>query len=337
MNPVWKKWLDVAVFVVVATSGAFFAATGKGSGREMTVAAVTRADDGRRRIDEALDQENYDRTEGATILAALRGQGKVIMNDWRRTPTAATPKGLVFYHPATLEDVRTGREAEIRLLPPLSVSARAEQGSISVAWSSNDRTTAAIAEYVVYRRDETNPEREMARVAGDMTTFVDTSVKPGVVYFYCIAARSSEPALVGVGKDVSEKSEPVSERAQRDFEIKLVRADIATQSGRFLVRRIIDGVWHEKEFDAKAGDAIGATDAGSLIDYSTACRVIDLRIVAEVANEVREDVVFAADGSVIVEAGQVKKKAVQVPRERRFLVGAFTNELGEREELRVIQ
>lgn len=337
MNPVWKKWLDVAVFVVVAVSGALFVATGKGSGREMTDAAVARADDGRRKIDSALDQENYDRTEGAAILGSLQGQGKVIMNEWRRPPTSATPKGLVFYHPATLEDVRTGREAEIRLLPPLSVSARAEQGLISVSWSTNDRTTAAIAEYVVYRRGEKDSEKELARVTGDVTTYVDTSVKPGVVYFYCVAARSNEPALVGVGKDVSEKSEPVSERAQRDFEIKLLRADIATQSGRFLVRRIIDGVWHEKEFDAKAGEAIGATDAGSLIDYSTSCRVIDLRIAADVANEVREDVVFAADGSVIVEAGQVKKKAVQVPRERRFLVGAFTNELGEREELRVNQ
>lgn len=337
MDPALKKWLDVAVFGVVLSLGALFVATGKGSGREMTNAAVARADEGRKQIEEALERENYDRTDGAEILAGLRGQGKVIMNDWRRPATTAAPKGLAFYHPATLEDVRTGREAEIRLLPPQSVTARAEQGFITVGWSANERTTAAIVEHILYRRTETEPEREIARVAGDVTTHVDIAVKPGVVYFYCVAARSSEAALVGVGKDVSEKSEPVSERAQRDFEIKLLRADIATQSGRFLVRRIIDGVWHEKEFDAKAGQPIGSTDAGSLIDYSTSCRVIDLRIVAEVANEVREDVVFAADGSVIVEGGQVKKKAVQVPRERRFLVGAFTNELGEREEIRVVQ
>lgn len=335
MKAKWTKSADVVALAVALVAAVVVIAKGAGTGREASHRAVEAARGATAKIDSSLQRDIYSGTESAKVLEGLAGLSARIRGQWQPPGGNDALTSSEFYHPGVIEDIREGREVELRLLPPQRLSAAPEPGRIMVSWSPNDRNSALLAGYTIVRRTSVDQtEKVVAEVSADQTVWSDADVRAGIEYTYRVEARTAEPGLLQIGTKVSEKSEPASARGARDFEIVIVACDAAAKEARLLVRRLAGDVWHEKEFPTKVGEGVGATDAGTGVDYRTGCTVVDVQIEEAKANEVREELVFAADGTVVLENGKPKKKKVEVARNRRTNVLVITNENGDREEIR---
>jgi hypothetical protein len=333
MKTKWRKSADIVVFTITAALAGWVLAGGGGTGRRVTVAALAEADAAVGSLETAMERDSFAASESARVLESLTGLDARVRGEWN-PPAAARPLSPGFmYHPGMLQDTREGKDLELRLLAPVALTASAEPGTILVHWARNERTTASVKEYRVYRATAGGEETLLATVPVETTMHTDHDVRAGVEYAYRVAAKSNEPGLERAGASESPKSDPVTQRAARDFDIKLTAYTEGAPKARFLVRRMVAGVWHEKEFEAATGEPIGARDAGSGVDYSTGCTLREMNHTIKVENDVREEVAFAPDGTVLLDGDVPRRRRVLVPREVKIWACVFTNELGEQESI----
>ena len=174
----------------------------------------------------------------------------------------------------------------------------------------------------------------VAEVPSTETGWVDRDVEAGRLYSYRVSAITDEQILVARKKNESPKSEAVTMRGKRDYEIIPNAWDAEAKAMRVMVRKHLDGIWHEKLFDAVANNEVGAVDAGSGIDYSTACRVERFDLSTENVTETRDEVAFDVEGKVLIaENGEPIKSRRTYNRPRTVVVLVIRNELGQIEKI----
>ncbi|MEZ6196078.1 MAG: hypothetical protein R3F20_10195 [Planctomycetota bacterium] len=323
--------LDWVTLAVVLAACALVAFTGAGTGRERAEPALESLATARVGLQDRLTRDLYDATPGAAVLAEIDAVEAERNRLWNPDEAATRFEGGFFHHAPSVADLREGRETEIRFPAPRGLRLEAEIGEIRVAWDRDDLGTVLPIGYVVYRREGAAERRRLARLESHVMTYVDRAVVPGVLYGYEVTALTDDPVLIGRGREESEPSRGAQIRARRDYEIGF----LAFEGGkaRLKVRKFVDGVWHEKEFDAGAGDEIGVVDAGSGIDYRTNSRVEAFDEARDEIEETREEVVLDEAGHVVMKDDQAETVTRTFKRPRTVVTLTLRNELGQRESL----
>ena len=326
--------LDIVVFAVVVAACAWVAASGMGTGRDHLEAALGRVGDAETRLKAALEEDRYEGTEGARTLDLLLTLPDVVKQRWYPPEPHGGPLSSgIFYHEGSLEDLREGRDLELRFLPPEGLTAVPDIGVVALIWRENDRNTVHVTGYRVYRTGPDGREVLTAPVDADTLRYEDRSVRAGELYSYRVSAVTDEEILVRRGRAESPKSSAVTVRGKKDYELVPVAWDAGTRRLRVRVRKSSGGVWHEKEFDVIEGEGVGAADPGSGVDYATGCTAVRIEAAEEEVTETRREVVFDPSGRVVAENGEPLTREATYTRKRPVVTLTFKNEVGAVERL----
>ncbi|MFT7617636.1 MAG: hypothetical protein ACI97A_001275 [Planctomycetota bacterium] len=325
--------LDVIIFVIVLLVAGYMLGAGAGMGLDEKDAAIEKADSAKIAVESALRNATYKGDEGYKILTRLKELPAEIEEHWSPEVKGRAFTDGVFYHPASIDDVREERDLELRFLAPKNLQASTDIGRVRVFWEVPNENTVTIKEFEVYRGPEDNPTL-VAKVGGTESSFVDTDVKAGELYKYRVRALSDDVMLIKSKREMSGFSAPVDVRGARDYSLRIVKYNSTTKTARILVRRYVIDVWHEKEFDVVEGKTIGVLDSGSGINYATPCVAVRFEEGTETVPEVRDEVAFDRTGQVILgENNQPITKNVSYKRIVQVVKVFFRNELGQEESL----
>lgn len=246
----------------------------------------------------------FERSDIFSILADLQREKLRIEAAWTVDPSSRTLPGGLLYHLQTLDDLRDGRDLVMRFLPPRDVVAAPGIGVVHLQWRADPGNTVNIVGYVVYRKRADGAFAEVAVLDAETTGWKDKDVQAGVDYLYTVAARTNEEALVADGKALSSQAPPVHITGKVDYEIKPIEYDPSKRALRVSIRKHVDGVWHEREFDVIQGQKVGSRDPGSGVDFSTGCLAQQLQATPEIVVATINEVVLDANGHVVVVEGQ---------------------------------
>lgn len=325
--------LDLVVFGLVLLFVAWVLGTGQGSLSDERDAAIADLEGARAQLATALQERSYDQDAGAEVLEqARRVPAKVKAAWWPETETRKLDPGI-FRHEASLRDLLEGRDLALRFTAPVDLVADAVPGSIRIAWARPEGDTVEASGYRLYRRVEGGEEELLANTSGEQLRYEDKDVVPGQVYRYQVAAVTRDPAMARLGRGESPRSAPTELRAARDFGVEPRSLAEDGQSARFMVKKLVGGVWYEKEFSAALGEEVGAADPGSGVDYASHCRFLRVENDVRTIPEERDEVVFDAEGRVLLEAGKPMTRRVAWERRIETRYAVVMNELGREERL----
>ncbi len=324
--------IDLVVFVLVLLFVGFVLGTGLGVGHDTRDTAMEDLEEAEVVLEQALVEQKYSDDPGAAIVeeAVLLPRG--VRADWLPESTPVALSADLFRHPGALADLIEGRDLALRFSKPVDLVLDASPGLIRLAWSRPEGDTIEATSHRVYRSSPGEGEKMIAEVEGALR-IEDRNVRPGQRYLYHVSAVTKDPAMVRNGREESDRAGPVEVRAARDFEIVALRAAEDGSSARFLVRKLIAGVWHEKEFDAAVNGEVGSADPGSGVDYGTKSDFLRVEVEAKKLPQERDEVSFDAQGRVLLEAGQPITRRVAFERVVETRWAVLRNELGEEEKV----
>ena len=278
-----------------------------------------------------MDEDRYEQEDGARVLAILSQVPERVKRQWEPQFEVPAFTRQNFYHQPTLDDLREGRDLELRFPAPVNLTISAELGKVVISWELDERGTVDVIGFNIYRTGPEGGERRVAQAGDEATSWTDTSIQAGKLYSYRVTCKTDEEALARRGAAESKKSRAVSVRGKKDYEIQPKGLDAANGVMRVLVRKHTAGIWHEKEFDAKKGEPIGIKDPGSGVDYGTGCQVKSFDVRRETVKETRDEVQFDEKARVIVKGGEPVTRRVTYDRPVEVVVLNFRNEVGETE------
>jgi hypothetical protein len=239
-------------------------------------------------------------------------------------PEVSAPRGLT-YPPAFLETLKPGAANEIRFAAPVDLRVSAEVGGVDLAWTDPAGNNVRIKEFEVLRGAEDGAAETVVKtVPGDVFTTRDGTAEAGRTYRYRVRAVAADTTASTGGAAKSAPSEGAVVKAIADFKIEAVGL-----KGEALVVKVSKwsgGAWRDRNFEVRQGDAVGGRDDALGLDFSTGRRVKSLRIETKTAPVVRREVIFDAEGRVVVEGGAPRR--VSVTREETFQVATATLEGG---------
>lgn len=215
-----------------------------------------------------------------------------------------------------LADLRDGRGNEVRFSAPDKMSVDPDRGFNQIRWSIDPGSNVRISAFAIERAEGSMPFREIGRVPGEVFAFEDRLIRPGVAYAYRVAAETDE-AFLPSGQRRSPASEPVSVVAIADFRLTLLRGRSDDGVAEVQVDKWHEGRWWTRVYEVRQGEAIGAPDPGTGVDYSTGRQVDELRFEEAVRVEPLLQVVFDGAGRVRVEGGAPVTELMDV--ERRWI------------------
>ncbi len=223
-----------------------------------------------------------------------------------------------------LETLKTGASNEVRFAAPTGVRATAEVGGVDLVWADPAGNNVRIKEFEVLRAEGDGPETVVKTVPGDGFATRDTTAKAGVGYSYRIRAVAADAAAASGGSAKSTPSDPVLVKAIADFKIEATGL-----KGDALIVKVSkwsSGNWRDRIYEVRQGDAIGGKDDSLGVDFSTGRRVTQLVIVTPKAVISRQEVVFDADGRVLLDGALPRRIVVQ--GEETYKVATATVEGG---------
>ncbi len=316
-----KDSLDLIVFGVVVVGAFAVLLTGDAIGRHHRDEAIARATQTLELVDDALAEDRFEQMDEARVLAILAEIPSVVERQWSPAPIDKVLDSNLFYDAATLEDLRGGRELELRFPPPKDLSAQAEVGVIRLQWRRDDTGTVRVTGWAVYRQAPGEKEKRVASLPFERTQYDDRSVEAGVLYTYRVAALTDESILLKRNRNESRKSRSISVRGKRDFEILPIGWDDRTKTFRVRVKKYHGGTWYEKDFDAVKGAMIGLLDPGTGVDYRTGCLVVGVDVRTEEVEETRDEIQFDEMAKVLLKDGKPLTRRVTYRRPvRRILL-----------------
>ena len=256
----------------------------------------------------------FRKTPIAAVLAEVETEKASIRNAWTQGAKDTRLTSGLFYHLATLNDLRDGRDLIMRFLPPRDVVAAPDIGVVRLQWRADPSNTVDSIGYVVFRKRANGSFEEISRLGAETTSWADTDVSAGVDYLYAVAAQTDEKALVAAGNALSARTPPVHVTGKVDYEIRPIRYETAGEFLRVSVRKHVNGVWHERQFDAREGQQVGAVDSGSGVDFTTGCLVQKLLATPEVVVATTTEVVLDHNGHVVLEEGKPLERERRIER-----------------------
>lgn len=331
---VWQEHIDQAVCGVVLVVVAAFLFMGWQGGGELFQEGVPVAQqitsDLRAQQQETSEaaESRFKKTEAFGYLSSLQIEKTKIREAWE---TPASPKELgagLFYHTPTLNDLRDGRDLVLNFSPPRDVVGTADIGVVRLQWRVDPTGTVNVSGYSVFRREGDGETKELAQVGEGSTSFEDRDVRAGVNYFYSVAARTDEDLLVANGNELSSQSAPIHVMGKTDYEIRPLKYDVGASSLRVAVRKHSGGVWHERAFNIKQGQMVGARDPGSGVDFSTGCQLTQLKATPEIVVATTSEVVFLPNGKVLLKDGKVVRIERSTERKGLSVVGILQTRSG---------
>ncbi|MEE9391135.1 MAG: fibronectin type III domain-containing protein [Planctomycetota bacterium] len=326
--------LDILLFaLVVATLGAVVG-LGIGSGAKASASALERAETSSAALDSALETDRFQKTELATELAGLTNTAQGIRTGWSEGPRPKDLAAGLFYHPGSLTDAKDGRELEIRFQAPRALEIEPLVGGIRVTWELNNLSTVVANGFVLYRKSGDEKSSALVKLGAEAREYFDRAVQPGTLYSYEVTAVSSDPVLARLQQSESPRSRAVHARPKRDYEVALLDWIPAEKRARVMIRKFSDGVWHEKQFDAREDTDLGQKDVGSGVDYRTNCHIQKITSGVEFVEQSRLEVLFDIAGRVLFdEEGKLRRRETTYIRERQVVTLEYRNELGQKEKL----
>ncbi len=323
-----KDSIDLIVFGLVVVGAFAVLLTGDAIGRHHRDEALSKASQTLEMLDDVLTEDRFEQQEEARVLAILAEIPPVVDRQWNPPPVDHPLASSLFYDPATLEDLRGGRELELRFPAPKDLAAQADVGVIRLQWRRDDTGTVPVTGWVVYRQAPGEEEERVASLPFERTQFDDRSVKAGVLYTYRVAALTDEPILLKRKRNESRKSRGISIRGKRDFEILPLSWNEGTKTFRVRVRKFHRGTWYEKDFDAVKGEAIGVLDPGTGVDYRTGCLVVGVDSRTEEVEETRDEIQFDEKARVLVKEGRPLTRRVTYRRPVRRILLHYKDPVG---------
>ncbi|MCI0340302.1 MAG: hypothetical protein L0216_04000 [Planctomycetales bacterium] len=188
--------------------------------------------------------------------------------------SAGTPAGEPFAPPAAPEtagrwtfsrrptlkvEIQVQPDTRKRLLPPRAEAAAADF-VVTLKWTDDPDSTAAVKAYRVYRRGKgaARPAAPASEVPSGTREWKDSDrsvVKAEATLVYEVAALTDEENQTG--KPESDPSAPVEVTLPADREILYYGARMSETVAIVKIRLFHEGHWHSEEFLVKSGEAIG--------------------------------------------------------------------------------
>jgi hypothetical protein len=230
---------------------------------------------------------------------------------------AGLPRGLT-YPTAYLETLKPGASNEIRFRAPVDLRAVAEVGGVDLAWADPAGNNVKIREFEILRAEGDGAESVLRTVPGSTFAYRDEGAQPGHEYAYRVRSIAAEGFAAAGTAAKSSASEPAKVRAIADFKI-----EPAGLEGDVLVLKVSKwsgGAWKDRLYRVKRGEPIGGKDDALGVDFSTGRRLAELTVETKTESRTKNEVVFEADGRVVVEAGAPKR--VPVTADQPYLVAS---------------
>ncbi len=328
-----KDSIDLIVFGFVVVGAFTVLLTGDAIGRHHRDEAVAKARQTLELLDDALSEDRFEQQDEARVLAILAEIPQVVERQWNPAPCDEVLDSSLFYDSATLEDLRVGRELELRFPAPKNLAAQAEVGVIRLQWRRDDTGTVPVTGWAVYRQAPGEEERRIASLPFERAQYDDRSVKAGVLYTYRVAALTDEPILLKRKRNESRKSRGISVRGKRDFEILPLAWNEGTKTFRVRVKKYHGGTWYEKDFDAVKGRMIGTLDPGTGVDYRTGCLVVSVDIRTEEVEETRDEIQFDEMARVLLKDGKPLTRRITYRRPVQRILLHYKDPVGRLTDL----
>lgn len=273
----------------------------------------------------------YDRFDDAANLASFPTEARLKAVDAALADLSAAiaapaapksdafPRGMT-YPAAYLETLKTGASNEVRFAAPTGVRATAEVGGVDLVWADPAGNNVRIKEFEILRAENEGPETVVKTVPGDVFATRDATAVAGVGYSYRIRAVAADAAGASGGAAKSSPSDGVQVKAIADFKIEA--AGLAGDALVLKVSKWSSGEWRDRVYEVKQGEAIGGKDASLGVDFSTGRRLKQLLIETKTAVISRKEVVFDADGRVLLDGASPRR--VVVSGEETYKVATAT-------------
>ncbi len=217
-------------------------------------------------------------------------------------PVAAYPDSLEALIARPRELVGTNTNTVV-LPAAADLRADAERGAVRLRWIAHPDTTVVIGNWKIFRAVGNQAFSLRATTPNSDSLFLDTEVGAGVTYSYRVQPIPADPEILAKLPE-GPVSEPVSVQAEADRKLTLKAVASDRSSATFQVEKWHDEAWRTKLFDVAVGAEVGEVDSGTDVDYRTHQKVLAIEMREEVRKTPRLDVVFDAQGRVLVHADQ---------------------------------
>lgn len=324
--------LDIVVFALILGLVVWVLGAGIGLAGDRHRDAAEALGQAESSLESVLAERRYEDDPGLAVIGEVLAVPTRARANWLPPSDSVVLPAAILHHPDALADQREGRDLALRFSPPVDLVADATPGLVRLAWTRPDGDTVEAIAYRVYRRTSGGEEQKIAEVRGHLG-FEDRQVEPGRSYVYRVSALTEDPVMVSAGRAESSRTPPVEARAARDFSLLAVAAAEDGGSARFMVKKLANGIWYEKEFEAARNLVIGTLDPGTGVDYATQCTFLRIVVETKVVPEERDEVRFDPEGRVVLEGGQPVTRRVAYERRIETRLAVVRNELGDEERV----